>query len=309
MKNLKEFVESNPTLVTRKESKNYPGLFVLKYTKKVFFSALWSESKLLEYCRGLVVDADYNVVVRGFDKIFNYTENGAGDKWLDSDIVLVTRKVNGFCGFLTNVKGQMIISTTGSLDSDFVGYAREYLKDITPKMCREHVTYLFEICHPADPHIIVEKQGAHFLGAVEHDLGAHHYKFDNSILIEDAVENFGKLGIFVDDECPTWNFGELKQHMKTVQHEGYVIVNAHVHPDREETLKIKSAHYLFNKFLARVGTDKLIKGIENGSIKGKVEEEFYPLISQIQTDGVENFAALDEQARLTYLRKWSESNY
>lgn len=306
MENLKEFVESNPKLVSRKESKNYPGLFVLKYTKRVFFDALWKESKLLEYCRGLVVDADYNVVVRGFDKIFNYTENGAGDKWSDSDHVLVTRKVNGFCGFLTNVKGQMIISTTGSLDSDFVGYAREYLKDITPKMCREHVTYLFEICHPEDPHIIVEKQGAHFLGAVEHDSGAHHYKFDDSILIEDAVENFGKLGIFVEDEeVNCWNFGDLKRHMKTVFHEGYVIVN----PKDEETLKIKSPHYLFNKFLARVGTDKLIKGIENGSIKGKVEEEFYDLIDQIKSNGVENFAALDEQDRLIYLRKWSESNY
>lgn len=305
MKNLKEFVESNPKLVTRRESKNYPGLFVLKYTKKVFFDAMWSESKLLEYCRGLVVDADYNVVVRGFDKIFNYTENGTGEKWLDSDTVLVTKKVNGFCGFLTNVEGRMIISTTGSLDSDFVGYAHRYLKDITPKMCRERVTYLFEICHPSDPHIIVEKEGAHFLGAVEHDSGFHHYKFDDSILIESAVENFGALGIFVDDEVASWTFGDLKRHVKTVQHEGYVIV----HPSNDETLKIKSAHYLFNKFLARIGPEKLIKGIQNGSIKGKVEEEFYSLIEQIQTDGIENFAALDEQSRLTYLRKWSERNY
>jgi tRNA splicing ligase len=307
MNTLKEFVEQNPKLVTRKESKTYPGLFVLKYTRNVFFDALWHKSRWLELCRGLVVDSEYNVVIRGFDKIFNYTENGAGDKWTDDTIVLCTRKVNGFCGFLTNVKGKLIISTTGSLDSDFVGYAHEYLKDITPKMCREHVTYLFEICHPLDPHIVPEKTGAHFLGAVEHDLGQHHYKFDASFLIEDAVENFSSVGVFVEDETSEvpYKVGELKKFMKTVMHEGYVIVN----PLDNSTLKIKSPHYLVSKFLARVGTDRLVKGILNGSIKAKVEEEYYSLIDQIKLEGVEKFAALTEQERLAYVRIWSEQNY
>ena len=307
MKNLKEFVESNPDLVSRKESKTYPGLFVLKYTKKVFFDALWEKSELLKYCRGLVVDADYNVVVRGFNKIFNYKENNAGSNWSDSDMVFVTKKINGFCAFLTNVNDKLIISTTGSLDSDFIGYARDYLKDITPDMCEKEITYLFEICHPADPHIIPEPAGAHFLGAVCHDDGTEYYKFDTgSTLINQAIDNFTPLGIHTVEESQVmWLFGQLKKHIKNVKHEGYVIINSN--DVSKAALKIKSPYYLFNKFLARIGTNRLISGINSGSIFQTIDEEYYSLVHKIKSSGVENFAALDEQARLQYLRNWSET--
>lgn len=244
------------------------------------------------------------MLLRGFDKIFNYGENKTGDNWCDTDQVFVTRKVNGFCGFLTNVNGKLIISTTGSLDSVFIEYARDYLNDITPGMCKHGVTYLFEICHPTDPHIIPENYGAYFLGAVEHSTGLHYYKFDSiySDLISSAIENFAALGIHTDDEPELWSFGDLKKHVHTVKHEGYVIVNARL----GETLKIKSPYYLFNKFLARVGTSKLITRINSGNIFQTIDEEYYSLVNKIKANGVEKFAALDEQARLKYLRNWAE---
>ena len=168
---LKHFVENNPRLVTRKESTRFPGLFVLKYARRVFYDACWKISPLLNELRGLVVDVDYNIVCRPFTKIFNYTEEGAGKTWTDSTMVLVSKKLNGFMAGVTNVNGTMIVSTTGSLDSDFVSMATEYLKDIKISDLVKHHTYMFEICHPNDPHIIEEKVGAHFLAIVEHDLG------------------------------------------------------------------------------------------------------------------------------------------
>ena len=305
MLTLKEFVEANPKLVTRKESKNYPGLYVLKYSKRVFFDNLWSKSSHLLDCRGQVVDADWNTVVRPFTKIFNYQENGAGSNWKPTDYVLVTKKVNGFMCSVTNYNGKIILSTTGSLDSDFVGYAKEYLKDITPKMCKQFNTYMFEIVHPDDPHIIKEKIGAHFLAIVEHDGGQHHYKFDSSSIMEKALYDFEKIGIFCDDENPCMKFGDLLKHVKTVKHEGYVIVN----PETEETIKIKSPYYLFNKFLARVGTKKLIDGIKHGTIKQRVDEEYYPIINQLIDFGVDKFSEFTEQERLLTLKTWIEKDY
>lgn len=305
MQTLKEFVEANPRLVTRKESKNYPGLFVLKYAKKVFYDALWNTSPHLLECRGQVIDEDYNTVIRPFTKIFNYGENGAGSKWKDTDYVLVTKKVNGFMAAVTKHNGKIIISTTGSLDSDFVGYARDYLGAIEPSMCNEGVTYLFEICHTIDPHIIQEKFGAHFLAIVEHSTGIHHYKFDDTGLMFHAIENFAPLGIHVEDEEAVWSFGKLKEHLKTVNHEGYVIV----HFETNETLKIKSQYYLFQKFLARVGTKKLIDGIRTGTIKQRIDEEYYDILQKVVDYGVDDFSELEEQNRLDVLRIWIGEQY
>ena len=57
---LKEFVENNPRLVRKKESTSYPGLYVLKYTRRVFYDSLWNP--YLEYCRGSVIDNDFILV-------------------------------------------------------------------------------------------------------------------------------------------------------------------------------------------------------------------------------------------------------
>lgn len=305
MNNIKDFVKNNPDLVSMKESVNYPGLFVLKYRKSVFYKARWNESPFLLECRGQVVDADFNVVCRPFSKIFNYQENDAGYTWNANTYVLVTKKVNGFMATLTNVKGKLIISTTGSLDSDFVGYAHDYLKNITPSMCKPFSSYMFEIVHPKDPHIVQEKFGAHFLAIVEHNVN-HHYKFDNSIQIEDAINNFEPLGIFCKDEDKiVWKFGELLEHIKTVEHEGYVIIN----PQTNETLKIKSRYYLFQKFLARVGTKKLIDGIRTGTIKQRIDEEYYEILELVVEYGIDAFSFLEEQERLELLRTMIEKKY
>ena len=304
MNEIKKFVEENPRLVTRKESKRYPGLFVLKYAKRVFYDNLWHTSPLLLDLRGLVVDSEYNLIARPFTKIFNYGENGTGGNWSDASSVTVTRKVNGFMATVTRYKDQVIISTTGSLDSDFVGYAEKYLLGITASMIRPHVSYMFEIVHPDDPHIIPEAEGAHLLAAVEHDNGNHHYSFTQSILMEDAQVNFEPLGIHIESpkDGYTFTFGDIKKIVKSCKHEGFVIVNL----KNNETIKIKSPYYLFNKFLARVGTEKLISGFKQGTIKQRIDEEYYPIIDRLKEYGIDKFTEQTEQQRLITLKQWIE---
>ena len=70
---MKNFVTNNPKLVTMKESKTYPGLYVLKYKRCVFYDALWTPE--LELCRGTVVDKDFNIIISPFVKIYNRDGN------------------------------------------------------------------------------------------------------------------------------------------------------------------------------------------------------------------------------------------
>lgn len=290
---LKNFVLNNPRLVTRKESTRYPGLFVLKYTRRVFFDNLWDQHEMLKHCRGLVVDTDFNVVQLPFEKIFNYQENDAGLDWNPRTFVGVTRKVNGFMASVGVYGGKLLISTTGSLDSDFVGYAEAYLKNIDPSKLNPDATYMFEICHPDDPHIIPEKHGAYLLAIIMY--GCEYYSFDaNRVQLHDEYDAIDNISLYAnieewDNPLPTMRFENAVKMAREAQHEGYVICNL----NNNGRIKIKSKAYLFQKLVARKA-DIMALNMQ------RVEEEFHPLIAMLKKDEV--FKVMPEQDRLEYMR-------
>ena len=280
-KELKEYIESNPSLVTRRESTNYPGLFVIKYTRRVFYDALWND--VLEECRGLVVDKDWNVVIRPFKKIYNHTERGVTMKPYDK--VIMVEKVNGFMGALTFVNGQPVISTTGSLDSPFVEMAKEMLMPFLPTWPTiENVTYLFEIVHKDDPHIIKEDVGVYLIGIRHIKTG---YMFS-----EEGLDN---VAMSIELRRPKWvetEFWDAEQRAKLTKLEGYVVRSL----EEDLTLKIKSPYYLTLKAAARKKDIMMLN-------KAFVDEEFYALIDNIK-ENEEMFNALDEQERLEYMKEF-----
>ena len=88
---IKNWVEKNPRLVKMRESEAYPGLFVLKYTKRVFYDDLWN--RFLEECRGTVIDKDFNVISRPFTKVYNYGVEKNAPKLKDDVEVDAYRKI------------------------------------------------------------------------------------------------------------------------------------------------------------------------------------------------------------------------
>lgn len=282
--NLREFVEKNDRLVTRKESKLYPGLFVLKYTRKVFYDNLWTPE--LEELRGLVVDENWNVVVRPFRKIYNRFERNT-DIPLDERVVAV-RKVNGFMGAITwcPERNDIIYSTTGSLDSDFALLAKEHLKYFTPAhYYMRPTTWLFEICDESDPHIIPEKTGAYLIGARDIETG--------NLLSEVTLDSVAHAQGYLRPDWMVCNFSNVVNQVKTCKHEGFVVYG------KNTNLKIKSPYYLTKKLFARLNSARLTSGWIADN-KQRLEEEYFPLADYIAEHRVE-FAALDEQSRLRFI--------
>ena len=111
---LKEFVLANPKLVNMRSAGE--GIYVLKYSKRVFYDNLWND--YLEECRGTIVDADFNVVSRPFTKIYNYGVEDKAPVLSDDTPVTAYRKVNGFMVAMTWYKDDILISTTGSTAND-----------------------------------------------------------------------------------------------------------------------------------------------------------------------------------------------
>lgn len=285
---LKTFVQNNPSLVQMKQSVKYPDLFVLKYTKRVFWDDLWTPE--LEYCRGLVVDKDWNVVVRPFNKIYNYGIEERAPKFDPTEYVRACRKVNGFMAALTYSEDYgLIVSTTGSLDSEYCKMIEESLKKYLTsgldfKIWDTDCTHLFECVHSNDPHIVPEFPGIYYLGSMSKDL------FENRVIHDDTVA-------FRFDSIETiyCTVEDLQKYVKTVKHEGYVFYNQH-----GLVSKIKSPWYLINKFFAR---KNVINDVLSNKAKQLFDEEYYPLIEYIKNNK-EQFTNLSEQDRLLFISKF-----
>lgn len=272
------FIKTSP-YVRLRESARYPGLFVAKYTKQVFYKNLWNQE--LEHCRGLVLDADFNIVSYPFTKIYNYGIENRAPKFAENEMLKAYRKVNGFMAAITWYNGDILVSTTGSLDSKFVDYVWEFIDEEIREMVSgmPNYTFMYECVHRDDPHIIPEQEGLYLLG--------YRYKEINSFIWTDICELAFRGTI-----------SEVEKAAKECKHEGFVF-----YAQDGRAAKIKSPYYLIQKFVARnPRTDKLMRP----DIKASMDEEYYPLIDAIQAN-IEMYTSLDEQARLEWVRNFFEN--
>ena len=294
---LKKFVNENPKLVKMRPAGD--NIFVLKYSKSVFFDDLWND--YLEECRGTVVDADFNVISRPFTKIYNYGIEARAPRVALSTPVKAYRKVNGFMAAMTWYNGDILVSTTGSTDSPYVQLAREMMLKHQSWIDWQFAvrgaqgyTLMFECVHPNDPHIIPELAGMYFLGWRENSWISKVHGFSSDSTWKSFAED--DLKCFFA-ESYDMSIQELQALAKDVKHEGFVF-----YTEDNTSAKIKSPWYLTNKWVARnPRTDKLAD-LKN-DLKKNLDEEYYPLVDAIRANIVE-YTAMDEQSRLAWVRNF-----
>ena len=295
---LKEYVETSG-LVNMKEAGD--GIYVLKYKKKVFYDNLWNE--YIAECRGSIVDKDFNLVTYPFTKIYNYGIEKEAPVLADDTMVTAFRKVNGFMVAMTWYNNDILVSTTGSTDSPYVDMAKEMM---LTHMCWEDwqltfanddmcgLTVMFECVHPSDPHIVPEKAGMYVLGYRE-NTWRDPVGYSYPVLLD--LKSAFNCHI---PEVYNVTMAELKTMAKECKHEGFVF-----YTEDGVSAKIKSLYYLTSKWVARnPRTDKLVD--LKRDIKHQLDEEYYPLVDAIRANIVE-YTAMDEQARLAWVRNYLET--
>jgi hypothetical protein len=290
---IKQFVESHPELVSKKATSR-EGMYVLKYKNKVFYKNLWTP-ELLE-CRGTVIDEDYNIISRPFTKIFNKGENRT---IINRDhIVTAVQKVNGFMCAVTVYKGELLVSTTGSIDSTFAELATKW---VTPyenhfKNYKQNVTWIFEVCDVSDPHIIKEQEGLALLAIRENAWDSSNHSVGEHVL--DLLAE--GMGIRRPNHFKI-RFSDLCHQVKTVKHEGFVCW------DFVTELKMKSPYYLTTKFLSRMREDKLEKLLSTpNELKKLIDEEFYDIVDFINLNK-ESFFIMDGQEKVKFVRGYFDN--
>lgn len=279
-------------LVTRKDIGN--GLYLYKYARKVFYDNLWHlDSRLLE-ARGIVLDAEGNVVVWPFTKVFNRFENGTD---VDRDrMVTVVRKVNGFMACVTLAGNDVLVTTTGSFDSEFAELACQHVGMLRSNF-KPGRTYIFEICDPSDPHIVEEKQGAYLIGCRNLETGR--------MFGEDSLDCLAYDIGARRPEYDVMRFSEVPALVKVVEHEGFMIRDAGT---GETLMKIKSPHYLSKKALMRMGKRAVDQMFDNPEqFRQRLDEEFLLCFETIREKFTKDtWGGLDESGRRAVIERFFE---
>ena len=166
------------------------------------------------------------------------------------------------------------------------------------------MTWLFEIVDPSDPHIIAEEPGAYLIGARRQVWrGAIGPTYISESRVESSLDDIAEM---MKVNRPSWKYDtfiNVVEEAKTCKHEGFV-----VYDNNNRALKIKSPYYLVSKLFGRMGSEKLVKGLENPvGLKQRIDEEFFPVIDYLTTIKNE-FIIMDEQQKIASVQKFIEES-
>jgi RNA ligase len=122
-------------------------LFIYNYTSKTQYEHVWNYWTLT--CRGLIMDKDYNIVARPFQKFFNLSE--FENQVIPNENFEVYEKMDGSLGILYWLDNKPFIATRGSFISEQAQEATQMLNTqyahVIPLLDKSK-TYLFEIIYP-----------------------------------------------------------------------------------------------------------------------------------------------------------------
>lgn len=270
---------------------------MLKYHNKVFYNNLWEQHPMLKECRGSVIDNKGDALILPFKKVYNLGENGTAVP--PETYVHAVKKINGFMAAVTKVNGNWIVSTTGSLTSDHVNMAKDKLGELLDKRfpMSGKFTYLFEICHEDDPHIVEEVYGAYLIGI--------RNIYTGDLCSESVCDNIAKSGKWLRPTCSMLKFGKLQELLKRCKHEGFMVRD---YSTGTPLCKLKSPFYLSKKFIMRLGKAKVEAMFEDPELmKERIDEEFYGVIDEIVHEfSMEDWKALSDQDRRDFIEDFFE---
>lgn len=276
------------------QKKTYPnGLSIYKYKKNVFWDNLWHTDERLLDARGMVLDDEGNKVIWPFTKVFNYQENGTTLP-LDKKVIAV-RKVNGYLACARWWKGELIVSTTGTLDSQYAKWARELLEGNLLFSTFPQIIFMFEICVEQDPHIIDEVPAAYLIGARSTASG--------NMWLESALDEVADTFDFMRPEWKVTRFGDILEYKRHAAHEGWIIRDVKT---GEILMKVKSNYYLSKKALMRMGDRRVDILFDNPSlIKESLDEEFWSVAEFItQEFSKEEWKEMNDQERRKVIEEY-----
>jgi T4 RnlA family RNA ligase len=262
-------------------------LYIYNYTAKAQYDRVWNEITLA--CRGLILDGDYKIVARPFQKFFNLGE--FENQIVPNDFFEVFEKMDGSLGVLYWIENKPHIATRGSFVSEQSQVATEMLHtqytDVIPLLDKSK-TYLFEIIYPEN-RIVLDygnERKLVLLAIVDTETG-----------VETPLENIGFEMVNRYDGLN--DLSKLKE-LEEANKEGFVVKFKNGY-----RLKVKFDEYQrIHRIITQVSTLNIWEYLKEGQdllpILDRVPDEFYDWVKITHAKLLDNFAEIEAQAKLDF---------
>ncbi len=309
LKKLEQYVSSGK--VSKRPHPTLP-LNIYTYSKLTEINNEWDE--ITTRCRGLILDNEGNVVGDCWPKFFNIEQTNAahaklwameeygykeikhkGTTYQIPDVDYVAyEKMDGSIIFGANYKGQNVLASKGSFESDQAKVAAKILAEKYPNfVVPEGHTFIWEIIYPEN-RIVVDYGDKYDLVL----LGIRNNKY--------SMDWFGYkeswLKIFPRPEVHDKTIEELlveKDRPDFINKEGYV-----VHFENGEKVKIKYEQYFdLHKIMTNVTSKDILEALEKGDSvvsfceQKDIPDEMLDEIKAVEKEFVTRYADIENKCK------------
>lgn len=281
---LNQLIADNYIIVNKHSTAD---LYIYNYSQKAQYNRVWTEVTLA--CRGLILDGNYQVVARPFQKFFNLGEHE--NQEIPNEPFEVFEKMDGSLGILYWLDNKPYIATRGSFTSEQSQVATEMLHtqyaDVIPLLDKSK-TYLFEIIYPEN-RIVLDygnQRKLVLLAIVDTETG-----------VEIPLEN---IGFEMVNRYDGWNdLSKLKQ-LEEENKEGFVVKYKNGY-----RLKVKFDEYQrIHRIVTQVSTLNIWEYLKEGQdllpILERVPDEFYDWVKSTHAKLLDNFAEIETQCKQNF---------
>jgi hypothetical protein len=290
---LNEYIENN--LIMKNKHPEY-DIWILNYSPKAQSKKYWDEYTLS--CRGMVIDAEGNILARPFQKFKNYEEHDPSEIDLSKKFDIF-EKMDGSLIIVFYYEPRMtwIVASRGSFISEqsieakkMLGFKTEYLSKVD--------TYLFEIIYPEN-RIVVDygdRRELVLLARIETKTGFELY-------YEDLIQWYSKWFTVVKKYHikDIKNLSELKA-LEEENREGFVI-----RFENGFRVKVKFNEYIrLHGILTNVSNltvwEHLKDNYEFDELLDRVPDEFYDWLQKTAAKLKTEFNEIERLSLLEFLR-------
>jgi T4 RnlA family RNA ligase len=259
-------------------------LYIYNYSQKAQYERIWNEVTLA--CRGLILDGNYQVVARPFQKFFNLGE--FENQVVPNESFEVYEKMDGSLGILYWIENEVHISTRGSFVSEQALVATEMLRtqyaEVIPLLDKSK-TYLFEIIYPEN-RIVLDygnERKLVLLAIVDTETGLENELQDIGFETAKRYDGLNDLS----------KLKELEEENK----EGFVVKYKNGY-----RLKVKFDEYQrIHRIVTQVSSLNIWEYLKEGQdllpILDRVPDEFYDWVKITHAKLLDNFAEIETQSK------------
>jgi len=262
-------------------------LYIYNYTAKAQYEQVWNDCTL--QCRGLILNANYEVVARPFPKFFNLGEQE--NQHIPNEPFEVYEKMDGSLGILYWLGDEAQMASRGSFASEQSQRATQMLHrhyaHALPRLDK-NLTYLFEIIYPQN-RIVVDygkREELVLLGIIDTRTGEELPLKDVGFPMVKRYEGLHDLN-------------ELKAQEEDNK-EGFV-----VRFQSGYRLKIKFEEYVrIHRIVTQVSSVNIWEYLKTGQplneILERVPDEFYQWVKTTKAQLIADYQAIEKQAKADF---------